>query len=139
MADPTPLILSQTKSSDSDDSDPPSLLDQYLPSLDSIIEKCIGDKFCLAQFLQAIVVSLAWYFDAQQAFISIFADAQPTWHCSDQPSLPQQTSSIAEWALECAGSFIMGLPASAACSVDSSLSHSPTWCSAERTCSSSPA
>ncbi|GMN60705.1 hypothetical protein TIFTF001_029806 [Ficus carica] len=98
MADPTPFILSQTKSSDSDDSDPPPLLDQYLPSLDSIIEKCIGDKF----------------------------NAQPTWHCSDQPSLLQQISSIAEWALECAGSFIMGPPASAACSVDSSLPHSPT-------------
>ncbi|KAG5582135.1 hypothetical protein H5410_052762 [Solanum commersonii] len=50
------------------------------PSLDETIESCMGE-FGWAQFLQAIFVSLAWFFDAQQTFISVFIDAQPSWHC----------------------------------------------------------
>ncbi|CAH9076287.1 unnamed protein product [Cuscuta europaea] len=49
-------------------------------SYDDTIERCIG-KFGWAQFLQVILASLAWAFDAQQTFITIFTDLVPTWHC----------------------------------------------------------
>ncbi|PON49467.1 Major facilitator, sugar transporter-like [Parasponia andersonii] len=131
MANLTRPLLSQPNSSD--DSTEPPHLEKHLPSLDSTIENCIGD-FGWAQFLQAILVSFAWFFDAQQTFISVFADAEPTWHCdarlrkdscdsvSDVCSLPrdswgwdlpERASTISEWALQCAGSIITGLPASA--------------------------
>ncbi|GAV64899.1 Sugar_tr domain-containing protein [Cephalotus follicularis] len=87
--------------------------------------------------MQAMLVSIAGAFDAQQTFISIFTDAQPTWHCT-QPGpgyietscsnslsnicqlpkhswawdLPTHTSIVSEWDLECSGSLITGLPAS---------------------------
>ncbi|KAL5744919.1 hypothetical protein ACOSP7_027801 [Xanthoceras sorbifolium] len=102
------------------------------PSLDEIIERYIGD-FGWVQFLQAFLVSFAWVFDAQQTFISVFTDAEPTWHCNDQLGdelcnsmsdicqlsksswswdLPVHTSIISEWGLECASSLVKGLPAS---------------------------
>uniref|UniRef100_M1DD09 YUP8H12R.2 protein n=1 Tax=Solanum tuberosum TaxID=4113 RepID=M1DD09_SOLTU len=100
-------------------------------SLDETIESCIGE-FGWAQFLQAIFVSLAWFFDAQQTFISVFTDAQPSWHCiscNNSSSfidnnfctlpngtwawdLPAQISVVSEWALQCGGSIVPGLPAS---------------------------
>ncbi|CAN8293087.1 unnamed protein product [Cochlearia groenlandica] len=100
-------------------------------SLDETIEQCIGN-FGWAQFLQAALVSLAWVFDAQQTFITVFTDSQPTWHCVDSichdtsssnlcTLLPNQTwswdlnphvSIISEWGLQCAGSFLKGFPAS---------------------------
>ncbi|XP_062087989.1 organic cation/carnitine transporter 3-like [Humulus lupulus] len=127
----TPL-LSQ---SNSDDSSQSHHLEGHLPSLDSTIENCIG-KFGWAQFLQAIVVSFAWFFDAQQTFISVFADAEPMWHCNSRIrlsnnscnpisdhchlprdswawDLPEHTSTISEWGLQCAGSIMTGMPASA--------------------------
>ncbi|GLT62418.1 hypothetical protein SLA2020_350580 [Shorea laevis] len=75
---------------------------------------------------------MAWIFDAQQTFISVFTDAHPTWHCTqlgdescDSVSnicrlpktswtwdWPAHTSIISEWSLECAASFVTGLPAS---------------------------
>ncbi|PON79819.1 Major facilitator, sugar transporter-like [Parasponia andersonii] len=131
MADSTPL-LSQPYS---DDSTEPPHLEKHLPSLDSTIENCIGD-FWWTQYLQAILVSFAWFFDARQAFISVFADAEPTWHCSSSTGLgdescnsvsdichlprdswawdlPKHTSTVSEWPLQCAGSIMTGLPASA--------------------------
>ncbi|XAR67241.1 hypothetical protein NMG60_11001921 [Bertholletia excelsa] len=120
MADPTPLI---SESCTTIDPKPPS-------SLDEIIQGCIGD-FGWAQFLQAAFVSLAWVFDAQQAFISVFTDALPSWHCTTPTScttadadiclfppnawawdMPIHTSTVSEWSLACAGSIMMGLPAS---------------------------
>ncbi|KAK6231005.1 hypothetical protein QUC31_002523 [Theobroma cacao] len=102
-------------------------------SLDETIERCIGD-FGWSQFLQAALVSFAWVFDAQQTFISVFTDAEPSWHCTQvehQSSAcnslsnicqlsknswswdwPAHTSIISEWGLECSTSFITGLPAS---------------------------
>ncbi|KAL4597776.1 hypothetical protein ACB092_11G013500 [Castanea dentata] len=87
--------------------------------------------FGWAQFLQALLVSSAWIFDGQQTFITVFTDANPTWHCtSDQLNcnsvsnicnlpnnswawdLPAYTSIISEWNLECSHSIITGLPAS---------------------------
>ncbi|KAM6582809.1 hypothetical protein CsatB_009811 [Cannabis sativa] len=92
------------------------------PSLDSIIENTIGN-ISWAQSLQAILVSLAWFFDAQQTFISIFADDQPSSNCNNISSsssdyswpwnLPQHTSTISEWGLQCAGSILTSLPESA--------------------------
>ena len=131
MADSTPL-LSQPKSTESESI--PPLLDKHHPSLDSTIERCIGE-FGWAQFLQALLVSCSWIFDAQQTFISVFTDAHPTWHCTthqlDEYSCnnsvsnicylpknswawdwPSYTSIISEWNLECAASIITGLPAS---------------------------
>ncbi|KAM5586900.1 organic cation/carnitine transporter 3-like [Rosa sericea] len=130
MGDSTPL-LSESNSAESE----PLLLQKHLPSLDSTIELCIGD-FGWAQFLQAILVSFSWFFDAQQTFITVFTDAEPAWHCTqqltDNPSScnssfsnicqlsksswdwdrPKHTSVISEWALECSGSVVTGLPAS---------------------------
>ena len=126
MADSTPL-LSQPNSV-KPESTPP--LEKHHPSLDSTIERCIGD-FGWAQFLQALLVSSAWIFDAQQTFITVFADAHPTWHCTTHQhgcnsvsnicylpknswawDWPSHTSIISEWNLECAASIITGLPAS---------------------------
>ncbi|KAF3448796.1 hypothetical protein FNV43_RR09509 [Rhamnella rubrinervis] len=104
-------------------------IDQHLPSLDSTIESCIGD-FGWTQFLQALLVSFAWVFDAHQTFISVFTDAKPSWHCNNYSScnsinnicglpkdswtwdFPKHTSIISDWGLECAGSFMTGLPES---------------------------
>ncbi|KAJ8761734.1 hypothetical protein K2173_004543 [Erythroxylum novogranatense] len=124
MADSTPLLPRSDPSEDSKKS----------PSLDETIEQYIGD-FGLAQLVQAVLVSLAWFFDSQQAFISVFTDAEPTWHCTQFPGnhsssctsvsnicqlpanawawdRPVFSSFISEWGLQCASSLIKGLPAS---------------------------
>ncbi|KAL9231095.1 hypothetical protein vseg_006358 [Gypsophila vaccaria] len=96
-------------------------------NVDDRIEECIG-QFGWRQLIQSVLVSLAWAFDAQQTFISIFTDAEPAWHCtasecgSDVCSLPndatwawdypRETTIISEWGLQCATSFLTGLPAS---------------------------
>ncbi|KAL3850998.1 hypothetical protein ACJIZ3_012880 [Penstemon smallii] len=120
MTDPNPL-LSQT------DQEPKH--HQY-PSLDDTIEHCIGEYLGWTQLLQATLVSFAWFFDAQQVFISVFTDAEPKWSCNNNTQcnkninlchlpkdswswdFPKTTSIISEWSLECAGSVITGLPAS---------------------------
>ena len=106
-------------------------LNQDLPSLslEETIEKILGG-FGWSQFIQAILVAILGFFDAQQTFINIFADADPKWHCnfnttcnpsSNICQLPKGAWSwdesshktiISEWGLECASSFITGLPAS---------------------------
>ncbi|WOG91658.1 hypothetical protein DCAR_0310908 [Daucus carota subsp. sativus] len=81
--------------------------------LEDTIEQYIGD-FGWSQLFQVVIVSFVWIFDSQQAFISIFTDAQPQWHCvSWSWDLPLQTSIVSEWSLQCAGSMISGMPASA--------------------------
>ncbi|CAN8233667.1 unnamed protein product [Cochlearia groenlandica] len=100
-------------------------------SLDDTIEKYIG-SFSWAQFLQAALVSFSGVFDAQQTFISVFTDSEPTWHCTDSDSfchesvsniciLPKtawswdhsrHVSVISEWDLQCSGSFVRGFPES---------------------------
>ncbi|KAJ0100501.1 hypothetical protein Patl1_19791 [Pistacia atlantica] len=117
MADSTPFLTC----SDSVESKRP-------PSLDEAIEERIGE-FGWAQFVQAIFVSLAWTFDAQQVFISVFTDVEPKWHCVNSPcdsfsnicklpktswswDLPLHSSIVSEWGLECANSLVKGLPAS---------------------------
>ncbi|KMT02668.1 hypothetical protein BVRB_9g203450 [Beta vulgaris subsp. vulgaris] len=115
--------------------------DQVLPSvsIDDMIEQSIG-RINATQILQAILTSLPPLFDSQQTYISIFAHAQPTWHCTGSntnsnsnsniscssnnnsnicrlsksewawDSLNVHTSIISEWDLECASSFITGFP-----------------------------
>ncbi|GAB4860959.1 hypothetical protein Ancab_036119 [Ancistrocladus abbreviatus] len=120
MADSTPL-LSPSK--------PP--LDPTRTKHDhNLVDHSIADgvpETDWRHFLQAIVVSLAWLFDAQQTFISIFTDAEPTTPCdslinpckvphnTSWSSSPRSKSSsiISDWDLQCASSIISGLPASA--------------------------
>ncbi|KAG7941968.1 hypothetical protein I3843_16G075700 [Carya illinoinensis] len=118
MADSTHPLLTLADTGESEDTPP---LVKHLPSLDSTIESVIGN-FGWPQFLQAVL----------QTFISVFTDAHPTWHCTqlgdescnsasnicNLPTnswawdLPADTSILSEWNLECAASFVSGLPAS---------------------------
>ncbi|GFP81664.1 organic cation/carnitine transporter 3 [Phtheirospermum japonicum] len=119
MTDPNPLLY-------------PTPSKKNHPSLDDTIEHCIGN-IGWAQIVQATLVSFAWFYDAQQTFISVFTDAEPKWSCTHNNSTsctaasnlcelpgdawswdsPETTSIISEWSLQCAGSVITGLPASA--------------------------
>ncbi|CAA7062085.1 unnamed protein product [Microthlaspi erraticum] len=118
-----------------DESTRPLMTDSNSPpprrSLDDTIERYIG-SFGWAQFLQASLVSFSGVFDAQQTFISVFTDFEPTWHCTESDSFCHQSVSnicilpksawswdfsphvsvISEWGLQCAGSFVKGLPES---------------------------
>ncbi|KAI3995660.1 hypothetical protein MKX01_031433 [Papaver californicum] len=108
----------------SDDSQTHPLLEKHIGTIDEMIERFIG-SFSWGQLLQAIVVSFAWVFDAQQTFISVFTDAEPTWHCIDPANNKysycnstvitnscQITSTISEWDLSCLGPVVAGLPTS---------------------------
>ncbi|KAK7354189.1 hypothetical protein VNO80_19648 [Phaseolus coccineus] len=130
MADPTPLLCHPYPPSSDTQEQPPSPPNKHHPSLGSTVELCIGD-FNWSQFLQSVLVSVAWLFDAQQTFITVFTDAPPSWHCTrgnndcaaaatlcDLPrewwawDAPAHASTVSEWGLECANSVISGLPAS---------------------------
>lgn len=146
MTDPNPLPR------DTPESESPRIVEQQL-SLDDTIERCIGNCGRI-QFFQATLISFAYFFDAQQCFISVFTDAEPTWHCnspSNSPcknicriprdswnwDLPAHTSIISEWSLECSGSVITGLLASTfylGCLVGLSCQPWRTLLWAERTC-----
>ncbi|MED6180996.1 hypothetical protein PIB30_015220 [Stylosanthes scabra] len=115
MADESTPLLYQRNDSDSSFTEPslsqsllPENKHQHLPSLNSTVEKCIG-QFTWSQFLQAVLVSFAWVFDAQQTFISVFTDAQPSQNCT---ITNQKASIISEWNLDQENSFITGLPTS---------------------------
>ncbi|XP_020093071.1 organic cation/carnitine transporter 2-like [Ananas comosus] len=145
MADSAPLLLPSYTSA-SEETHPPLPLPLPLPqhcgvdgdkhavrSIDDAIEACVG-RTGSAQLLRAIFVALAWVFDAQQTFISVFADAHPSWHCTDTDAracsaaaastpcglppgawawdLPASASVVSDWALECAGPSLVSLPAS---------------------------
>ncbi|KAJ4828439.1 hypothetical protein Tsubulata_047631 [Turnera subulata] len=100
------------------------------PTMDEVVEKCL-ESYGWRQFLQCILVSIAPLFDAQQVFITVFADAEPPWHCINKSSGCSSSSNIckiprhewawdagkpntiiSEWSLQCASPFIKGLPAS---------------------------
>ncbi|KAK1279156.1 Organic cation/carnitine transporter 3 [Acorus gramineus] len=112
----------------------PPLLQPHKPkTLDDLLERCMG-ALCPSQLAQAVIVSLAWVFDAQQTFINVFADAAPAWTCADpfdpvcahapnpcalppsswSYSLPSRASTASDWSLACARgpAFLPGLPAS---------------------------
>ncbi|KAJ7949016.1 Organic cation/carnitine transporter [Quillaja saponaria] len=122
MADSTPLLPQQEASKH----------DNLVVSFEELVEQSIGG-FNRAQFFQAILVSLAFVFDGQQTFISVFSDAIPTWHCVNNTTTyckpnhsnicklprsswtwdgPASQSFISEWELQCANSIIKGLPTS---------------------------
>ncbi|XP_010045679.2 organic cation/carnitine transporter 3 [Eucalyptus grandis] len=105
MANSTPL-LSQTESPESGvlNSDEVSL-----QTLDETIEWCV-EGFGWRQFAQALIVSLAWFFDGQQACISDYSDAVTA--CDSASNGTAYNSIITEWGLECASSFVTGLPTS---------------------------
>ncbi|XXG69148.1 hypothetical protein AAC387_Pa06g2086 [Persea americana] len=125
MTDPSSPLLSRVNLSESGLQ---SEEKESRPSLDDTIEECIG---CLgpAQLVQTLLVSIAWIFDAQQTFINVFTDAEPSWDCShaEDPiccsatgpkhswpwTEPARESIISEWGLMCAGPLVAGLPASA--------------------------
>jgi hypothetical protein len=73
MADPTPLL---SQANNTPPCDTTTQTNEHLPSLGSTIEKCIGE-FNWSQFLQGVLISLSWLFDAQQTFITVFTDAMP--------------------------------------------------------------
>ncbi|KAJ9168603.1 hypothetical protein P3X46_020103 [Hevea brasiliensis] len=122
MAESTPLL--------SHFNSPP---ESKCPSLNEATEECIAD-FGFAQFVQTVLVSFAWVFDAQQTFISVFAEAEPSWRCTDHlrngscDSLffnicqlpkdswawdrPIHSSIVSEWELQCSSALIKGLPVS---------------------------
>ncbi|CAF2207622.1 unnamed protein product [Brassica napus] len=104
-------------------------------TFDKIFEQSLSD-LGLSQFLQILLVGLAFAFDSQQIFITVFTDAYPTWHCLDHTvcnpattdicELPRSAwewdggfkgktgkSVISEFDLECSSSFLRGLPTSA--------------------------
>ncbi|KAF2302888.1 hypothetical protein GH714_010268 [Hevea brasiliensis] len=122
MAESTPLL--------SHFNSPP---ESKCPSLNEATEECIAD-FGFAQFVQTVLMSFAWVFDAQQTFISVFAEAEPSWRCTDHlrngscDSLffnicqlpkdswawdrPIHSSIVSEWELQCSSALIKGLPVS---------------------------
>jgi len=132
MGDPTPLLNQLNNTSDTKTSP-----NKHLHSLGFTIEKCIGE-LNWSQFFQAVLISFAWIFDAQQTFITVFTDALPSWHCTGENidilngcysttsfndvckfpkgswawDGPAQASIISEWAMQCESSIITGLPAS---------------------------
>lgn len=101
-------------------------------SVEEVIEGSLGKMNC-AQMMQAIFASILPLFDNQQTFISVFTDAQPVWHCTkdDQTSNScsrktnicslsrsvwawngnKHSTIISDWDLQCANSFVKGLPA----------------------------
>ncbi|CAH8330245.1 unnamed protein product [Eruca vesicaria subsp. sativa] len=101
-------------------------------TFDKIFEQSLSG-FSFSQFLQILLVAVAFTFDAQQIFITVFTDAYPTWHCLDHTvcnptttdicELPRSAwewdggskgkTVISEFELECSSSFLRGLPTSA--------------------------
>ncbi|XP_021818261.1 organic cation/carnitine transporter 3-like [Prunus avium] len=122
MADPTPLLPHSTSS---------DLISTPPISLDSVIERVTANS-AWPQLLQAFLVSLSWFFDGQQTFITVYTDAEPTWHCTEHPNTtcrptsnicdlststwawdkPSYTTIISDFNLQCATPLISCLPAS---------------------------
>ncbi|KAH7557878.1 hypothetical protein JRO89_XS11G0233000 [Xanthoceras sorbifolium] len=129
MEDTTPLICDQYSNSIEQVT---VNFDQVTPfvSLDEMIEQSLEANFGCAQFVQAVLVSLLMIFDAQQAFLAVYTDAEPTWHCTDNVACNSSSNIcslsktswawdgtayntiISYWSLECASSIITGLPSS---------------------------
>ncbi|KAL4200907.1 hypothetical protein AMTRI_Chr02g213450 [Amborella trichopoda] len=104
--------------------------ENHKASIDQTIEDYVG-SFGPGQLAQTLLVSFAWCFDAQHTFISIFPDAEPTWHCTSPSGCGRPASvceigadmwawdrgawasTVSEWGLSCSSRVIAGLPASA--------------------------
>ncbi|XP_058756752.1 organic cation/carnitine transporter 3-like [Vicia villosa] len=107
----------------------PSSKEKLFPSIDDMMEKGLG-RFGWLEVMQCILVSFASFFDAQQSFITIYTEEYPTWHCTNSTlcnsdsnicNIPKSSWSwdgpshktvISQWSLECASSFVTGLPQS---------------------------
>ncbi|KNA11480.1 hypothetical protein SOVF_134860 [Spinacia oleracea] len=127
MGDSSPLLSNQSDDQNSSQYEYRHPLRNKNQIVNDRIEQCIGN-LGWAQVFQCILVSFAWAFDAQQTFISIFTDAEPAWHCTSGtcgsdicniPSgatwawdAPKEATIISEYGLQCANSFLTGLPAS---------------------------
>uniref|UniRef100_A0A0E0LM77 H(+)/Pi cotransporter n=1 Tax=Oryza punctata TaxID=4537 RepID=A0A0E0LM77_ORYPU len=102
------------------------------PSIDDAIETYIGATGA-RQLLRAMLLAFVWAFEAPQVFMSVFTDAEPTWHCTSVEAAagdpgsscspaasaaaspcalppgtwewdrPAGTSVVSEWALKCSG------------------------------------
>ncbi|KAJ3670276.1 hypothetical protein LUZ60_010600 [Juncus effusus] len=103
-----------------------------LSSIDDTIESCISGPR-ITHIFPSLLVAFAWFFDAQQTFISVFTDAEPAWQCLDPNDKICSSSSspcgldkdtwtwdptshstvVYEWNLECASPALVSLPASA--------------------------
>ncbi|GLJ53643.1 hypothetical protein SUGI_1144190 [Cryptomeria japonica] len=98
-------------------------------SVDKIVENYIGG-FGRAQLFQVVVIALGWSFDAQNTFLPIFTDVQPSWRCANSTSVSctekssicemdrrawewdrgKAVSVISEWDLICTNSYKAGIP-----------------------------
>ncbi|KAI5391324.1 organic cation/carnitine transporter 3 isoform X1 [Lathyrus oleraceus] len=97
--------------------------------LNDMMEKGLG-RFGWLEFLQCILVSFASFVDAQHSFITIYTEDYPSWHCTNSTLCnsdsnicnipksawswdgPSHKTVISQWNLECASSFVTGLPQS---------------------------
>lgn len=100
---------------------------RYALTVDEVIEEHIG-ALGFAQILHALLVSIAWVFDAQTTLISIFSDAQPaarllaTGAIVEGASLCGLSSGewewigaksdtvVSEWNLICQHKFLVAVP-----------------------------
>ncbi|KAL2326528.1 hypothetical protein Fmac_025586 [Flemingia macrophylla] len=106
-----------------------SVNEDVILSWDEMIEKGLGN-FGWRQLMQCILVSVAMYFDSQQLFIAIYTDDYPRWHCTNHTTCtttsnicnlpksswawdePSSKTIISHFGLQCATTFITGLPQS---------------------------
>ncbi|KAK1571146.1 hypothetical protein Q3G72_012512 [Acer saccharum] len=107
--------------------------DVITTSFEEMLEQSL-QGFGWAIFFQVILIALSSFFDSGQAFISIYTDGIPTWHCTNNASttcnskqsadicklhtsewawdeIPSKTI-VSEWGLQCSNTFLRGLPAS---------------------------
>ncbi|GLT31993.1 hypothetical protein SLA2020_066900 [Shorea laevis] len=120
----TPLL----QRNEEEDPEKPGLEEQHSSSSHEVIE-LKRPKFGWILFLQVILLSIARIFEGQQTFISVYTDAEPTWHCTDESACdsisdicqlplsvwtwdePSYTTIVSDWEIQCSSSFLAGLPA----------------------------
>ncbi|XP_020589722.1 organic cation/carnitine transporter 2-like [Phalaenopsis equestris] len=98
-------------------------------SINDAIEPYMDSAAGARHLLLPALAAFAWFFDAQQVFISIFSDASPPWHCTTSPctpsptpctfppaswsySFPNHISTISDFSLYCSSPVLLGLPTS---------------------------
>ncbi|KAL1192332.1 Organic cation/carnitine transporter 1 [Cardamine amara subsp. amara] len=100
---------------------------RYALTVDEVIEQHIG-ALGFAQILHALLVSIAWLFDAQTTLISIFSDAQPAARLLATGAIVEGSSLcglstgewqwvggksdtvVSEWNLICQHKFLVAVP-----------------------------
>ncbi|KAH0469653.1 hypothetical protein IEQ34_001211 [Dendrobium chrysotoxum] len=134
MADgAAPLLPSNSgdRTGTSPESNEPSFNKKKTPAnfINDAIERYMDAAAGPTHLLLPTLAAFAWFFDAQQAFITIFSDASPPWHCTTSActasitpcnfpysswsySLPRHISTISDFSLYCASPVLLGLPAS---------------------------